>query len=374
MRLRVSLLLLLIVSGSATALDMSVQAKVRALGDAPVIIQTIPEDGSTTPNATPTFRFVFNTDMDTSRVDVNRVGLPAGLTVRQVVWSNPRTLDISYDGFLAAYGAKRVDLHDGYFITPGKISIPLGSGLAFNFADPNHPPIIVVMPNAITREGVTQFDSLGYDADGDPLTYAWDFGDGTTGSGARPAHTYNGRGPFLATLTVSDGRNSGSASASVLIGAAASVPWIVTRATLSLNFAKPGRDKLMAQGLVELPAGFDPTDKKLMVDVGGVQQLFTMNGKGQSKVGKDRLTLRRKLTKKVFLGGAVKIMFQLNGDFAGKLSDDGFVNLTSPKQGVKIPVTMGLVINTQPYEAIPELLYKSTQGKTGKASRKTSVR
>ncbi|GAB2956619.1 PQQ-dependent sugar dehydrogenase [Amycolatopsis acidiphila] len=46
-------------------------------------------------------------------------------------------------------------------------------------------------------------DSLDYD--GDLLTYSWDFGDGTTGSGKTVSHTYAaGASRFTATLTVRD--------------------------------------------------------------------------------------------------------------------------------------------------------------------------
>nr|WP_199430045.1 PQQ-dependent sugar dehydrogenase [Qaidamihabitans albus] len=50
------------------------------------------------------------------------------------------------------------------------------------------------------------FDGAGsYDFDGDALSYAWDFGDGATGTGAQATHTY-GESPerFTATLTVTD--------------------------------------------------------------------------------------------------------------------------------------------------------------------------
>ena len=36
------------------------------------------------------------------------------------------------------------------------------------------------------------------------LTYAWDFGDGSTGSGVSPQHTYAAGGTYTVTLTVTD--------------------------------------------------------------------------------------------------------------------------------------------------------------------------
>ncbi|MGR9053289.1 MAG: PKD domain-containing protein, partial [Gammaproteobacteria bacterium] len=54
------------------------------------------------------------------------------------------------------------------------------------------------------------------DADGSIVSYAWDFGDGSSGTGVKPTHRYSSLGTYLATLTVTD--NSGAtASASVPI-------------------------------------------------------------------------------------------------------------------------------------------------------------
>jgi hypothetical protein len=46
------------------------------------------------------------------------------------------------------------------------------------------------------------------DADSDPLTYTWDLGDGTTGSGSTPpaSHTYVDNGSYDVMLAVADGR------------------------------------------------------------------------------------------------------------------------------------------------------------------------
>jgi hypothetical protein len=45
------------------------------------------------------------------------------------------------------------------------------------------------------------------DPDGDPLTYAWDFGDGSTASGPTPVHAYLLAGNFAVTLMVTDNGN-----------------------------------------------------------------------------------------------------------------------------------------------------------------------
>jgi PKD repeat protein len=57
-----------------------------------------------------------------------------------------------------------------------------------------------------------QFDGTGsYDPEGAPIwDYSWDFGDGTTGSGATPKHAYPSAAFYTLSLTVTDapGRNS----------------------------------------------------------------------------------------------------------------------------------------------------------------------
>ena len=53
------------------------------------------------------------------------------------------------------------------------------------------------------------FSSAGSnDPEGQPITYVWDFGDGTTSTAASPTHTYSTAGVYTVRLTVSDGATS----------------------------------------------------------------------------------------------------------------------------------------------------------------------
>ena len=69
------------------------------------------------------------------------------------------------------------------------------------------PPVEVATatPSSGDSPLTTQLNgSSSFDQDGSIVTYAWDFGDNTTGSGAVINHTYNSIGNYTATLTVTD--------------------------------------------------------------------------------------------------------------------------------------------------------------------------
>jgi glucose/arabinose dehydrogenase len=76
-----------------------------------------------------------------------------------------------------------------------------------------------------------RFSSAGSsDPDGDPLTYDWDFGDGTAhATTANPTHSYTRAGTFAARLTVHD-RNQASASAEVVVNVGNAPPTITLTA------------------------------------------------------------------------------------------------------------------------------------------------
>jgi probable HAF family extracellular repeat protein len=61
-------------------------------------------------------------------------------------------------------------------------------------------------PYSGAKNAPIRLDGTGStDGDGDPLTYAWDFGDGTRGTGPTPTHAYARSGVYTVALVVNDG-------------------------------------------------------------------------------------------------------------------------------------------------------------------------
>jgi glucose/arabinose dehydrogenase/type 1 glutamine amidotransferase len=63
------------------------------------------------------------------------------------------------------------------------------------------------------------FTGSAKDADSPDLTYSWDFGDGTTGTGLTPTHRYKKAGTYTAVFTAKDPEgNTGNASVRIVVG------------------------------------------------------------------------------------------------------------------------------------------------------------
>jgi PKD repeat protein len=105
--------------------------------------------------------------------------------------------------------------------------------------------------NAFTLDGTGSVD-----LDGGSLTYAWNFGDGSTGTGAQPSHTYAGASTYNITLTVTDDEDTSTSS--------------TTTATVGENDAPPeAHAGPPVTGTVGLPVTFDGSGSS---DDGGIAQ------------------------------------------------------------------------------------------------------
>jgi hypothetical protein len=113
----------------------------------------------------------------------------------------------------------------------------------------NRPPQASAVADPISGKApltVTLDGSGSSDPDGDPLTYAWTFGDGGQASGPITSHTYMDPGNYSVTLTVSDGRG-GSDAATLSVSATRTTVVLPDYCPPALDFAAI-RQQLAAQG------------------------------------------------------------------------------------------------------------------------------
>ena len=125
---------------------------------------------------------------------------------------------------------------------------------AVNVSATNRPPTAVAGgPYAGSEGAAIAFDgSASSDPDADALSYAWSFGDGASGTGVKPTHSYVDNGAYAATLTVTDARGAASAPVTTTVTIANATPTVnagpsqtvTTGAPFALNatFADPGRN------------------------------------------------------------------------------------------------------------------------------------
>ena len=110
----------------------------------------------------------------------------------------------------------------------------------------DRPPVasFTFTPASPSAGQAVNFDaSASTDPDGTIVSYAWNFGDGTTGTGATPTHVYNPTSTqsFTVMLSVTDSQGStGSTSQSVTVSVAVTPP-VVTISSIAPNPANKGQ-------------------------------------------------------------------------------------------------------------------------------------
>jgi PKD repeat protein len=118
------------------------------------------------------------------------------------------------------------------FVAPGSYEVTMIARDALTFA--TAPPVVhtvvvndpatasfSISPNPASAGAVVGFNgAASNDPDGSIPSYVWSFGDGGTGGGVAPSHTYAAPGTYTVTLTVTDSAGqTGTTSQTVTVGA-----------------------------------------------------------------------------------------------------------------------------------------------------------
>ena len=80
---------------------------------------------------------------------------------------------------------------------------------------------------------------------GNPQTWNWDFGDGTTSTQPNPVHTYSSPGAFDVNLTVTNGINKDTSVKTIVAGGVPVTDFVADRTTVSVNSPVSFTDKTL---------------------------------------------------------------------------------------------------------------------------------
>lgn len=135
------------------------------------------------------------------------------------------------------------------------------------FSGTNQVPSATASSNGV--KGVeplnVQFSSAGSsDPEGQPLSYLWNFGDGTTSTEPNPNHTFSQKGVYTVNLSVSDGENTNQAVPIVIqVGLPPTV--IIAAPTDNSNYL--AGQSITFNVFANDAAGFDINDGDIKTDV-----------------------------------------------------------------------------------------------------------
>ncbi len=140
-------------------------------------------------------------------------------------------IDLQFGPYTPSGGSATQALYYSSYAAGGQIHVLYYSGSGVN-----RPPTAVIAANPLTGTLplTVNFNGSGSsDPDNNPLTYIWNFGDGspvTTTVSATISHQYTAKGPFTASLQVKDSNNALSNTATIKLypGASGPTPQILT--------------------------------------------------------------------------------------------------------------------------------------------------
>ena len=212
-------------TGLGTNIDVSTGTSTRPL--AAYFIKTFTVD-----NAASVSKLTLKTVADDGVVvyvngtEVGRSNMPAGTVTfntyassaprTSVAVASPVTMDVPV--FLLQNGANTiaVETHLNYHAT-ADVSFDLSATETVGGTVPNQAPV-AKFTSTVSGLGVALDGSTSTDPDGTVASYAWNYGDNTTGTGATPTHTYAAAGTYTVTLTATDNKGAkGVATAPVTV-------------------------------------------------------------------------------------------------------------------------------------------------------------
>lgn len=234
----------------------------------------------------------------------------------------------------------------------------------------NHEPVITSISasnSLLNANGVivvpanspVDFAVEANDLDGQPLSYAWTFCDGTTNGNAAATRTFTNCGTCALSVAISDGQAVISSNLTVAVPCDMNVSKLQTK----LNFAKPDADRCSINATMNLDEGFSVTNKLVILSIGGVKVAATLDAKGQSvgTLGKVKLVFNKKMRMWML---TAKLR---QGSWQTQWATYGLASATIPKPGVPVTMPVIVAIGDEAFTTEKVLNYRARAGKLGNA-------
>ncbi len=243
--------------------------------------------------------------------------------------------------------------------------------LRFWYTGANSAPTLISAPlatpsNAAVLQDVV-FTAAAFDAEGDTISYLWNFGDGTTAPGSSVTHAFAADGTYAVLLVVSDERGKvTTAWVSVVVGTGSSVdpfppppliqPLKIKALKLKLDFQRAQHDQFLLRGT--LPNETPLRSTSVIVNASGISLAIQLDARGRS----------RELTVAKPHAGSTAFTLKLNkADLAATLASSGFTSDATVKNQ-QLGMMITLIVNATTYQTTRTVNYTVRKGISGSAN------
>lgn len=214
------------------------------------------------------------------------------------------------------------------------------------------------VPVVLAGEAIS-FNAGASDNNATPLTYAWNFGDGSMSTDSAPDHAFVDCGPYTVTVAVSDGVTTTNAGLTVAVPCILSV----TNFRASVKFTKPNQDKCNFKAVPQPSQCTNWLGTTVTLNVGGAQVSLTLDAKGRGV--STNATCRFAYNKHT---GVCGLTAKLNrGTWRDAWAEHGLVNSDTSKSGVPVTLPVTLMINDEAFMTDKPLHYTAAANKSGTA-------
>ncbi|MCY3022442.1 MAG: PKD domain-containing protein [Planctomycetota bacterium] len=202
---------------------------------------------------------------------------------------------------VATFGSLSVDkVGTGYTLTSAATGLSGATSATFNVVDTSPPTVTSGLTPGTTEGVVDEPVTFTYGvSDAQPVTYTWEWGDGTTTTTTEGSatHPFTAPGIYLVKVTAKDPGGLSTTSTlnyTVVAGATppvnndicaglSTVPLRVQQVAAKLRFPSSlSKDALTLKALLALNDGFNPDGQVVQWDIGGIRGETTLNAKGSS--------------------------------------------------------------------------------------------